>query len=66
MSKEQKKLSLSNKEWNILIKKISSIVNKAIILENTVPPQVKKKIEQIKEKGLECLTIIKYKNLKDE
>ena len=68
MKTEQEKLVLSNYEWALLIKQISSIVNKADKLKEGsmwTPSRTKKKAERIKEMGLECLEIIKYKNIKD-
>ena len=64
MKKEQEKLVLDNYEWDLLIKKLSSILSKSEILLRTDNVNVKKvKTEQIKEKTLECLDIIKYKNI---
>lgn len=64
MKTEQEKLVLSNYEWAVLIKKISSMVNKAIKIEEHATPQPALKGKRIKEMGLECLEIIKYKNIK--
>ena len=62
---EQEKLILDNYEWDLLIKQLSSIVSKSEILLRTDNVNVKKvKTEQIKEKALECLNIVKYKDLK--
>lgn len=65
MEKEQEKLILDNYKWDLLIKQLSSIVSKSEILLRTDNVNVKKvKTEQIKEKALECLNIVKYKDLK--
>jgi len=63
-----KKLVLTNKEWDLLIKKLSSIVSKAnILIEKPLSPRVRvAKTEQILDKALECLEVIKYKDIKNE
>lgn len=66
MKTEQKKLTLSNYEWTLLIKQISSILSKSkILLKNPRPEETVIKTEQILDKARECLEIIKYKNIKD-
>jgi len=66
MKTEQKKLTLSNYEWALLIKQLSSIVSKSkILLKNPRPEETVIKTEQILDKATECLEIIKYKNIKD-
>ena len=66
MKTEQKKLTLSNYEWALLIKQLSSIVSKSkILLKNPSPEETVIKTEQILDKATECLEIIKYKNIKD-
>ena len=63
MKTEQEKLVLSKEEWDKLIKKISSMVNKAIKIEEHECPKTALKGKRIKEMGLECLDIIKYKKV---
>lgn len=64
---EQEKLVLDNYEWDLLVKQLSSIVNKSkILLKNPRPEETVVKIEQILNKAMKCLEIIKYKNIKDE
>lgn len=62
---EQEKLNLSKEDWDLLIKKLSSIVSKAATLSDRSKLTERKdrlrKAEQIKEKALECLDIIKTK-----
>ena len=62
---EQEKLVLNNYEWDLLVKKLSSIVNKVGKMESNNPHQTTHKAKQIKIKALECLEIVKYKNIKD-
>ena len=63
---EQEKLVLTNYEWDLLVKHISSIVSKAnILIERPLSPKASiAKTEQILDKALECFDIIKYKDLK--
>jgi hypothetical protein len=64
---EQEKLVLDNYEWDLLVKQLSSIVSKSkILLKNPRPEETVVKIEQILNKAMKCLEIIKYKNIKDE
>jgi len=67
-TKKMKKLVLTNKEWDLLIKKLSSIVSKAnILIEKPLSPRVRvAKTEQILDKALECLEVVKYKDIKNE
>lgn len=61
----KKELTLSSSEWNLLIKKLGSILSKTEILLRTDAPVTantrKIKTEQIKQKALECFDIIKPK-----
>ena len=63
---KQKELTLINKDWDLLIKKLSSIVSKAnILIEKPLSPRVRlSKTEQILDKALECLEVVKYKEIK--
>lgn len=68
MKTEQEKLTLSKEDWDLLIKKLSSIVSKAVKLKKEsqwVPSRTNKSVEQIQDKALECLDIIKHKNIKE-
>ena len=62
MSKEEEKLVLTNKEWNFLIKNLSSILSKTKYLKNKKSSanlrDIKK--DQIIDKTFECLKIVKY------
>ena len=62
MKTEQEKLNLPKEDWDLLVKKLSSIVSKAALMEINNPHQTTHKAKQIKEKALECLDIIKTKD----
>ena len=66
MKTEQKKLTLSKEDWDLLVKKLSSIVNKATKMEllrsNSSTTRISQP-SQIKEKALECIELINHKNL---
>jgi len=64
MKTEQKNVTLPKEDWDLLVKKLSSIVSKAAKMESNNPHQTVHKAKQIKEKALECLDIVKYKNIK--
>ena len=66
MKTEQEKLVITNYEWDLLVKKLSSIVSKAAKMETMSkhPTLYKKQGEQIKIKALACLDIINYTNKK--
>ncbi len=59
---EQEKLVLSKEDWDKLVKKLSSIVSKAALMESNNPHQTVQKAKQIKIKALECLDIINKNN----
>jgi tRNA C32,U32 (ribose-2'-O)-methylase TrmJ len=63
MSKEQEKLVLTNKEWDLLIKHLSSILSKTKYLKDKKSSANLRnvKTDQIIDKTFECLKIIKYK-----
>lgn len=65
---EQEKLVLDNYEWDLLVKQLSSIVNKATKIQTISkhPTLYRKQGQLIKIKALECLNIIKYKDLKND
>ncbi len=62
MSKEEEKLVLTNKEWNLLIKHLSSILSKTKYLKNKKSSANLRdiKTDQIIDKTFECLKIVKY------
>jgi hypothetical protein len=62
MNKEQEKLVLTNYEWDLLIKKLSSILSKARIIQEGRDSKIKKS-KEITQKALECLDLIKYKKI---
>jgi len=67
MKTEQEKLVLPKEDWDLLVKKLSSIVSKAVKLKKEsqwVPSRTHKSVEQIQDKAIECLDIINYKNIK--
>ena len=64
MKTEPSTLTLSNEDWDKLIKKISSMVNKAIKIEEHECPKAALKGKRIKEMGLVCLELINYKDIK--
>lgn len=64
MKTKQENINLPKEDWDKLVKKLSSIVSKAARLEINNPHQTVQKAKQIKIKALECLDIIKYKNIK--
>ncbi len=68
MKTEQEKLTLSKEDWDLLVKKLGSIISKSAKMEAMRPNSSTTRISQpsqIKEKALECLDIIKHKNKKD-
>ena len=61
-------LTLPNYEWDLLVKKLSSIVSKAAKMELLRSNSSATKIRphsQIKDKALECLDIIKHRSIKN-
>ena len=64
MKTEQEKIVLSKEDWDLLVKKLGSIISKSAKMEamksNSSTTGISKP-SQIKEKALECLDIIKYK-----
>ena len=60
---EQEKLVLTNYEWDLLVKHLSSILSKTKYLKNKNSSANLRdvKTEQIIDKTFECLKIIKYK-----
>ncbi len=66
MKTKQENINLPKEDWDKLVKKLSSIVNKAALMESNNPHQTTHKAKQIKIKALECLDIINYTNKKDE
>jgi hypothetical protein len=67
MKTEQEKLTLSKEDWDLLVKKLGSIISKAAKMEllrsNSSTTRIRPH-SQIKDKALECLDIIKYKEIK--
>ena len=63
MNKEQEKLVLSNYEWDLLCKHLSSILSKTKYLKDKKSSANLRnvKTDQIIDKTFECLKIIKYK-----
>ena len=67
MKTEHEKLVLSKEDWDLLVKKLGSIVNKATKMEllrsNSSTTRIRPH-SQIKDKALECLDIINVRILK--
>ena len=60
-------LTIPNYEWDLLVKKLGIIVNKTVELKKLsqwVPSRTNKSVEEIQDKALECLDIIKHRSTK--